>query len=429
MFFSLPYGRREISFEAAEDSILFTGEMGDIPAADNIAAAVINALDSPAGTPPLKELAHNKKDILFLVEDNTRDTPLKELLPIVVRYLNENGISDSRISLLTAPGTHRQMTGHEITQKLGADTVNRFKISQHNAADSTSMGDLGTISVMDYSIPVRVNRKVLQADLVVGFGNIIPHCNAGFSGGGKIVIPGVSDIATTAAVHAAAAFHKSVPLGENDFNPCRMAIETGAKRAGLNFVVNVVLNHVGTLAGIFAGDFITAQRAGSALAARLFRVGVPQRADIIIASSYPVDVDFWQAGKGLAAAFMAVKKSGIIILAAHCREGLAHNHPRYREYLRNNLEENLAAIRNSRPEDIDADVVAASVAAENCKIRDWARVFIVTDGLTQNDVESLGFTRFDSAQSALDEAMSLKPGASVGILPAGGHALPVLHQG
>lgn len=429
MFFSIPYGRREISFEAAEDSILFTGEMGDIPAADSIAAAVIAALDSPTGTPPLKELARNKKDVLFLVEDNTRETPLKKLLPIVVRYLNENGISDGRISLLTAPGTHRPMTEHEITQKLGADTVTRFKISQHNAADSTSMSDLGTISVMDYSVPVRVNRRVLQADLVIGFGNIIPHCNAGFSGGGKIVIPGVSDIATTAAVHAAAAFHKSVPLGENDFNPCRMAIETGAKRAGLNFVVNVVLNHGGTLAGIFAGDFVKAHRAGSALSARLFRVCVPRRADIVIASSYPADADFWQAGKGLAAAFMTVKKGGIIILAAHCREGLAHNHPRYREYLRNSLEENIAVIKNSRPDNIDADVVAASVATENCKIRDWARVFIVTDGLTQNDVESLGFTRFENAQSALDEAMNLNPGALVGILPAGGHALPVLNKG
>lgn len=412
----------------AEDSILFTGEMEDIPSADNIAAATVTALDNPTGTPPLKELTRNKKDILFLVEDNTRETPLKELLPIVVRYLNENGISDDSISLLTAPGTHRQMTGHEITKKLGSDIVTRFKISQHNASNATLMGDLGTISVMDYSVPIRVNRSILQADLVIGFGNIIPHCNAGFSGGGKIVIPGVSDIATTAAVHAAAAFHKSVPLGENDFNPCRMAIEAGAKRAGLNFVVNVVLNHGSTLAGIFAGDFIKAQREGSALAARLFRVGVPRRADIIIASPYPADADFWQAGKGLAAAFMAIKKGGIIILAAHCREGLAHNHPRYREYLRNSLEENLAVIRNSSPEDIDADVVAASVAAENCKIRDWARVFIVTDGLTQNDVESLGFTRFENVQSALDEAINLNPGASVGILPAGGHALPVLHK-
>lgn len=428
MLFSIPYGRWKMNFEVAEKSVIFTGEMGELPSVGNVAATTTAALDSPIGTPPLKELARGKKNILFLVDDNTRDTPLKELLPLVAGYLNDNGIDDGRISLLTAPGTHRPMTEGEIIEKLGEETVSRFQIFQHDSADFASIGDLGNVRVMDYDIPVRVNSRVLRADLVVGFGNIIPHCNAGFSGGGKIVIPGVSDIATTAAVHAASAFHKSVPLGENDGNPCRMAIEAGAERAGLKFIINVVLNRSGTLAGIFAGDFITAQRAGSALAARLFQVEVPERADIVIAGAYPADADFWQAGKGLAAAFMAVKNGGVIILAADCREGLAHNHPRYREYLRNSLEENLMVIRNSRPGDVTADIIAASVAAENCKIRDWAKVFIVTDGLAQEDITALGFTKFDDIRGALDAAASLNPGASVGIMPAGGHALPVLHK-
>lgn len=426
MNFSFPYGGNNLSLDTGEREILFTGRMRDIAPLPNLGAAVCRALDRPARARPFKELARGRRDILFLVEDNTRETPLDEILPVVTRYLNENGVGDENISLMIAPGTHRRMSRREIVEKLGHEIVSRFRITQHDAGDKSMIADLGTVEARGYAVPVRVNRRVLRADLVVGFGNIIPHCNAGFSGGAKIAVPGVCDSATTAAVHAASAFHPRIPLGENDTNPCRAAIEAGAKKIGMDFILNVVLNHRGKTAGVFAGDFIAAHREGAALAAKLFNVAVPRRAGIVVAGSSPADIDFWQAGKGLAAAAMAVKESGIIILAARCREGLAHNHPRYREYLRHSLEENLTLIRGARPEDGDADVTAASVAAENNKIRSMAKVFIVTEGLSGDDIDALGFERYDSLQGAFEAALKIDPSASVGLLPRGGHALPVL---
>lgn len=426
MKFTFPYGQENLNFEADENIVLFTGEQNDVPSVNDLELTVIYALDNPIDAPPLRVLALGKRNILFLIEDNTRETPLRELLPIVAHYLNENGVDDDRISLMIAPGTHRRMTQSEILEKLGADLVSRFKISQHDAMDTSAITDLGTVDALGYSVPIRVNCRALAADLLVGFGNIVPHCNAGFSGGAKILIPGVCDFATTAAIHAAAAFYEGIQLGENETNPCRIAIETGAREIGLHFIINVVLNGSGCIAGVFAGDFVKTHRVGAALAAEAFRVDIPETADIVIASSSPADLDFWQAGKGLAAASTAIRNGGIIILAAACGEGLEHNHPLYRKYLRQNIKENLSVISNFSPDDSEADIIAASVASENCKINSVAQVFIITNGLTDDDIETLGFVRFANVQSALDAALKIMPRATVGILPQSGITLPIL---
>ena len=131
----------------------------------------------------------------------------------------------------------------------------------------------------DYSIPVHVNRYALQADLLIGIGNIVPHCDAGYSGGAKILQPGVCDFVTTSATHAAAGFCPDIPLGMADGNPCRIGMEEVAKIAGLAFIVNTVKNCDGEVAGIFAEIYQGTQR-GSKTAERSFSIRVPEPADI-----------------------------------------------------------------------------------------------------------------------------------------------------
>ena len=207
--------------------------MTNIPAVKDLKGELISALESPIGTLPLKELAKGRKNIVFLVEDNTRSTPLDIIMPIITDYLNKNGVPDSAMSFLTAPGTHRLMTDGEIVEKLGAEMVRRFKVVQHDANASEDMKDLGTVTAGDYKIPVHVNKYALEADLLVGIGNIVPHCDAGYSGGAKILQPGVCDFVTTSATHAAAGFCPDIPLGMADGNPCRMGLEEVAKIAKL----------------------------------------------------------------------------------------------------------------------------------------------------------------------------------------------------
>ena len=332
------------------------------------------------------------------------------------------------MSFLTAPGTHRLMTDEEIIQKLGAEMVRRFKVVQHDANASEDMKDLGTVTAGDYKIPVHVNKYALEADLLVGLGNIVPHCDAGYSGGAKILQPGVCDFVTTSATHAAAGFCPDIPLGMADGNPCRIGMEEVAKIAGLAFIVNTVKNYEGEISGIFAGDFIKAHREGVKLAKISYSISVPEPADIVIVSSSPSDMDYWQACKGTSCAYFAVKEGGVAIFAAPCTEGLAHNHPRFREWLSLPMDEVLRRLLAASPEDVEADMVSAVLSVCNCRARDKAKIFCVSDGLTEEDLAAMQYKPFPTVQAALDEAMRLIPNATIGIIPKGGISLPVLEN-
>ena len=428
MRYDIPYGDRKEYFDAPQGSVIFEGKMTNIPAVKDFKGELISALESPIGTPPLKELAVDRKNIVFLVEDNTRSTPLDIIMPIITDYLNENGVPDNAMSFLTAPGTHRLMTDEEIIQKLGAEMVRRFKVVQHDANASEDMKDLGTVTAGDYKIPVHVNKYALEADLLVGIGNIVPHCDAGYSGGAKILQPGVCDFVTTSATHAAAGFCPDIPLGMADGNPCRMGMEEVAKIAGLAFIVNTVKNYEGEISGIFAGDFIKAHREGVKLAKISYSISVPEPADIVIVSSSPSDMDYWQACKGTSCAYFAVKEGGVMIFAAPCTEGLAHNHPRFREWLSLPMDEVLRRLAAASPEDVEADMVSAVLSVCNCRARDKAKIFCVSDGLSKEDLAAMQYTPFPSVQAALDEAMRLIPGATIGIIPKGGISLPVIEN-
>ena len=428
MKYSIPYGKQQIEFEAPEQSVIFTGKMTNIPKIEDLKSAVLYALDNPIGTLPLKELAKGKKNIVFLFEDSTRDTPLAEIMPVVIGYLNANGIKDNVMSFLSAPGTHRVMTKQEVIAKLGPDIVGRFMVRQHDATLLGDMVDLGFVDAGGYKIPVHVNRYALDADLLIGLGNIVPHSDAGYSGGAKIVQPGVCDFVTTSATHLTAGLCPDIPLGMIKGNPCRQGIEEVAKIVGLSFILNVVKNYEGDVAGIFTGDFIKAHRAGVSLAEKSFKVDMPALADIVVVSSSPADLDYWQAEKGVTGAYFAVKPGGIIVFAAPCHEGLAHNHPRFREWLSLPLDEVIKGLKAASPEDVNADIVSAVLAVCNCRIRNRAKIFVVSDGLTEEDLAAMQYTRFSTVQSALDEAVRLIPNAKIGILPKGGISLPVLQH-
>jgi len=424
--YSIPYGKSQLEFNAPEESVIFTGEMTNIPKLEDLEEAVINAVENPIGTAPLKDLAKDKGNIIFLIEDSTRDTPLSKIMPVIVNYLNRHGIPDEAMSFLTAPGTHRVMTDQEILEKLGDEMVRRFVVRQHDATINADMVDMGMVSAGDYEIPVHINRYALEADLLVGLGNIVPHCDAGYSGGAKIVQPGVCDFVTTSATHQAAGFCQDIPLGMVDDNPCRRAMEEVAKIVNLAFIINVVKNYENEVAGVFAGDFIKAHRAGVALAEKSFKVEIPELADIVVVSSSPADLDYWQAEKGMTGAYFTVKKDGIVIFVAPCYEGLCHNHPRFREWLSLPLAEVLKRLSAASPEDVDADMVSAVLAVCNCRVRDKARVFSVSEGLIKEDLDALHYIPYSTVQSALDEALRQIPGATIGILPKGGISLPIL---
>jgi nickel-dependent lactate racemase len=213
------------------------------------------AINTPVGTPPLRQLARGKKKAVIVFDDMTRPTRTYEIAPIVLGELLAAGIDEENISFVCALGTHGALTQHEFRKKLGTDITQRFRVYNHNCYENCL--EVGTTS---RGTTVLVNREVMEADLKVAIGCVTAHAQVGFSGGGKIILPGVAHIDSISHYHidVQAQAPETTGLGKFDHNVMRFNIEEAARMAGLDFKVDVLVNGRGATAAVFAGDFLAA---------------------------------------------------------------------------------------------------------------------------------------------------------------------------
>lgn len=422
---TIPYGNESIEFEVQSNRVVFDGSMGETVALENLKDVVRARLDAPIGCAPLEDMVTVSDRVLILIEDATRTTPVSTILPVLVDYLTKLGLRYEQIEILTAPGSHRILTDDELLEKVGVDLITKLKVNQHDYEDESSLMTMDPVKVAGITIPVQINRKVADFDFIIGIGNIVPHSDAGFSGGAKILQPGICGYPTTAATHISAAMLDDIPLGVVD-NPCRLGIEDIARRAGLKFIINTVKNYHDEVIEVVAGDCVEAHRYGARISRQAFSVQMKELADIVVVSSYPADLDFWQALKGVTSAYFAVKPGGFIIFASPCPEGFAQNHPRFHDWLRMSYRQIIDVIRNAPVDDKSMDLISAVLAVCNSRAREKARILAVSHGLNDFDLEVLGYERFASVQKALDYALEQIPNATIGVLPRGGDALPIL---
>jgi nickel-dependent lactate racemase len=260
------------------------------------------------------------------------------------------------------------------------------------------MVDLGTTS---NGTPVRVARLVVEADYVIGLGSIVPHHIAGYSGGAKIVQPGISGAETTGATHFFSTRTRRSYLGLTE-NPVRAEMESIADRVGLRAVFNTVLDGEGRLVRAFFGDPRAAFRAGVEAARAVYGVPVDFGADIVVAGSYPCDLEFWQAHKSLYPADLVVREGGTVILVTPCPEGVSVSHP------------DILSYTSLDPEEIEADiesgairnVVAGALALAWAKMVRRSRVCLVSGGISAEEARALGFVPFGSLDEALEQAFA-----------------------
>lgn len=415
---TIPYGSRQITFEVPERNLLGVYSPNvPTPAADP-AAAVRQTLHQPIGTAPLSELARGAKRVVIAADDLTRQTPNALLLPLVLDELREAGVADSAVTVLVALGTHRPMTPAEIERHFSPAVTRRVLVVNHAWGNPAQLVDLGTTP---NGTPVQVNRLALEADLLIGLGSIVPHHIPGYSAGAKIVQPGISGPATTGATHFLSTRTRRSYLGIVE-NPVRAEMEVVAGQARLSFILNVVLDARARLAGAFAGDFVAAHRAGASLARQVYGVPVPGPAEIVVAGSHPCDLEWWQAHKSLYPADQLVCDGGAIIVVTPCPEGVAVMHPEVLDYAALPPGEIEARILSGAI----ADVAAGALALAWAKIRQRARVFLVSDGIPAPQSLALGFTPCASVENALAAALSEQgPGARVAALTHAPDMLPV----
>lgn len=314
------------------------------------------------------------------------------------------------------------MTAEEIDSKVGSDIVRTYPVLAHEWDNEDSLLNLGETRS---STSIRVNRLVMEADLCLGIGNIVPHLSAGWVGGAKIIQPGVCGADTTFSTHLLA-YRCPLPLLGRLDNPVRREIEEVAHMAGLTAIVNTVLDSENSIVHVVAGEPETAHRQGVELARSVWQVEAPSLADIVIVTAYPADSNYWQSTKGLASAELMVRRGGEIILLSSCRGGSVGMKNICARW--NHLEgiPCRALLREAQRRDL-TDYAALAVVGVAARCNELAWVTVVSECLTEDQAALMGHQHASSVEEALAAAFERQGrDARVSVLTHGGDIFPLV---
>jgi nickel-dependent lactate racemase len=380
---------------------------------------IATAVRNPISAPRLAELVKPGERVLLLADDITRATPAHRILPCILEELAAAHVPDADIRVLMSLGTHRKMSEAELTAKLGAEVMWRFSVENHHWEELDKMFLVGESAS---GVPIYANRAAQWADHIIGIGAIFPHAVAGYSGGGKIVVPGITTEATCGDMHWAMYGIPPRQLYGHAENPVRAIIDEMALKAGLDFIVDAVLDEQGRVVDMVAGHPVKAHRVGCELAQRHYGVAVPGPADIVIFDSFGTDIEYWQAIKAITPAGIVMKDGGIVIQVASCPEGVSVSHPEVLEFGYRPL----AVVEAMMQQGLVNKSVAAHMIQASEVIVDRGRGFLISPGVSPQDAVRLGFLYAASAQDALDRVLKMKgPDASIIVLRHAGDLLPV----
>lgn len=317
-YLEIPYGRTPLRFPKPSN-LLGVIEPNYIKPKAPLMEELRNALHNPIGTPRLKDIVKPHNTVGIALSDATRNVPRQEILDAILEELSF--VKDQNITLFVGGGNHPEYDIKLL--KLREETYKRFRIVYHHSLEDAEMQYVGRTRE---GTEVKVNKKFTECDIKILTGAIKPHYFAGFSGGAKGLLPGLSSFTTIATNHLMKSRPKA-KLGITDGNPVREDMEEAALLAGVNFIVNVIPNHKGEVIHAVAGDVVSAHREGIKWTKRVVEVEVKQKADLVIASDKPpITMDLYQASKLVAPAGCFLKEGGAIILAAECNEGTGPLH-------------------------------------------------------------------------------------------------------
>jgi nickel-dependent lactate racemase len=316
----IDYGRDGLEVEVPERTQVL--QMAQSPVLERVEEWLAQALRQPLGTPALRELARGRRSACVVISDITRPVPNPVILPPLLAELEEAGIPRERIVILIATGLHRPNEGDELVALVGPEIAGRYGIVNHQARVRDTLVHLGDTSI---GAPIWIDRVYVEADLKIATALIEPHLMAGYSGGRKAICPGLMGVDTMRVLHGPQLMaHPRAAEGIIDGNPFHLQSLEVARRAGVDFTVNVAMNARRQITGLFAGDLEQAHAEGVRFAESQASAFVDEPVDVVVTTSagHPLDLTFYQAVKGLTAVLPIVKQRGTVLLAARCQEGL-----------------------------------------------------------------------------------------------------------
>ncbi|WP_371374042.1 nickel-dependent lactate racemase [Sporomusa aerivorans] len=427
--FTLKYGSEEVNFSIPEEQLLYEITGGEYPPVPNIPQAVKSALAKPVDSPPLSEIVKPGETVAIAVSDITRGwQQMMLVLPEVLTTLNEAGVPDENITIIIAVGGHRKNTEQEFIQLCGQEICRRVKVVNHDAWDFENMVYYGKTG---RGTEVYINKIAAQADRLILTGGIIYHYMAGFGGGRKSIIPGISSIKTIRQNHLwglgleeGAGSNPNAASRKTKGNDLHEDMMEVAGFVQPDFIINMVPTPDGEFAGIFAGNWISAWQEGCKLVDQLYGVEIDQQADIVIASAggFPKDINLYQTGKTMDNAYYAVKQNGVVIVLSECAD-IAEP----QEFSRWFLFADKLSMEKALREQFG---IPGWVALKEAECSEYATYILVTKA---DNAEFVGKTGMMPAAS-MEEALRLarekcgtdKPTYTV--MPQGANTLPILKQ-
>ena len=410
----LPYGEGTMDVAIPESNLTGVLQAADPASAIDEAEAIREALAHPIGSPPPHRLVRPGQTVAIVTSDLTRPCPSRILLPPVLEELNAGGVGDGDITIVVALGLHRPLTPDELLELVGEEVIGRVRVLNHDPTDTIYVG------ATRFETPVDLFRPLVEADVRVCLGNLEFHWFAGYSGGAKAILPGCASERTVTANHAMMV-REEARAGHLDGNPVREDLEEGAGMVGIDFILNVVVDDHHRVTAAVAGDATAAHRRGCDLVRSRGAVEIGDRADLVIVSGggMPSDINLYQAQKALENARGAVRRGGVIVWMAQCREGIGS--AVFERWVREADSAHGIIDRLQREFALGGHKAAALAATVQ-----RAQVYLVSD-LDTDVLARLGVTHLSAAQPAIEAALSrLGPEATVLVMPRGGSTVPVV---
>jgi lactate racemase len=388
------------------------------------AAALTTALRQPVAGPPLRKRVRPGQTVAISVCDGTRPQPRHLMVPAVLAELEGITRLDD-VVILVATGTHRGNTDAELRRMLGDEIVDRVRVVNHDARDLDRLAWMGTYGDR---VPVWLNREWVDADVRITTGFVEPHFFAGFSGGPKLVAPGLAALETVLVLHDASRIGSPrATWGITHGNPVHDDVRVIAESTGVTFALDVILNRDKDIVAAFGGDLLPMHSAATAAAKRMAMRPVPAPFDVVVTtnSGFPLDQNLYQAVKGMSAAFQVVRPGGTIVCAAECRDGFP-DHGSYRQVLASaaSPQELLRTIEARSAADTVPDQWQVQIQA---RIQSGSNVVVATSHLSEDELASAHLRRTPDVSETVARALAAAgPGARLCVLPEGPQTIPYL---
>ena len=419
MRIKMDYGKTGLMVDLPNEKVIGPLEIKNAIPLANQSQAISDALANPIGSKPLAEIAKGKKTACILICDITRPVPNKVILPQILKTIEEAGVPRSGITILIATGLHRPNEGEELVELVGEDIANNYRVENHHGKETSEHDYLG---ITPKGVPVYIDSRYIRAELKITTGLIEPHLMAGYSGGRKVICPGIAGIETVKVWHGPKFLeHPNADCGIVEGNPVHEENTYIALMSGCDFIVNVCVDGNRQITWAGAGDMIKAWEAGVSFVRQVVRVPIKESVDIVLTScaGYPLDITWYQAVKGLIGALPIIKKGGTIILVASLTEGLGS--PEFQQVLSENPD--LKAFKK-RILETDYFVMDQWQLEEFAKVVEKCKVKVYSKGLEHSVLNKCHVTAIDSVEQAIAESLQeYGPLARIAVIPKGPYVL------